>query len=108
VADHGRRVGRRDRHRRIHRTLNPNQEIPMPRVLDGHLSPGQLAALRLAANGFTSRQIAVYLGSTETGIHVRLKTAAASLGARSRSHAVAIALVRGLIKPDEIAAREAA
>lgn len=75
----------------------------MPRILDGHLSPGQLDALRLAANGFTSRQIAVHLDSTEVGIHVRLRTAAASLGARSRSHAVAIALVRGLIEPGEIA-----
>ena len=75
----------------------------MPRVVDGHLSPGQLDALRLAANGFTSRQIAAYLDSTEAGIHIRLKTAAASLGARSRPHAVAIALVQGLIEPGEIA-----
>ena len=43
----------------------------MPRILDGHLSRGQLAALLLTANGFTSRQIAHELGTTESGIHQR-------------------------------------
>lgn len=74
----------------------------MPRVLDGRLSPGQLAALRLAASGYTSRQIAHRLATTEQGIHLRLKTAATSLGARSRTHAVAICLARGLIHFDEL------
>jgi DNA-binding CsgD family transcriptional regulator len=74
----------------------------MPRILDGHLSAGQLAALRLAACGYTSRQIAGRLGTTEQGIHVRLTTAAASLGARSRTHAVVIALACGLLRFDEL------
>ncbi len=73
----------------------------MPRRLDGRLSPGQLAALQLAANGYTSRQIATRLGATEQGIHLRLNTAMRSLGARSRTHAVAIAITRGLIKLDD-------
>lgn len=74
----------------------------MPRVFDGHLSPGQLAALRLAASGYSSRQIAARLGTTETGIHLRLTSAAKSLGARSRTHAVVIALKRRLIHLDEL------
>ena len=74
----------------------------MPRILDGRLSPGQLAALRLAANGLTSRQIAVRLGTTERGIHLRLITATRSLGAQSRTHAVAVALRLGLLSLDEI------
>lgn len=75
--------------------------MPAP-VLDGHLSPGQLAALRLAANGFTSRQIAVRLGTTEQGIHLRLKAASKSLGASSRTHAVAVALRLGLLGLEEV------
>lgn len=74
----------------------------MPRILDGHLSQGQLAALRLTANGLTSRQIASRLGTTETGIHLRLNQAARALGATTRSHAVAICIARGLIGIDEI------
>lgn len=74
----------------------------MPRAFDGHLSPGQLAALRLSASGYTSRQIAARLDTTETGIHLRLTTAARSLGARSRTHAVVIALKRRLIFLDEL------
>lgn len=74
----------------------------MPRVLDGRLSPGQLAALRLAANGMTSRQIAVRLRTTERGIHLRLTAATNSLGANSRTHAVAVALRLGLLDLDDI------
>jgi DNA-binding NarL/FixJ family response regulator len=71
------------------------------------LTDDQLAALRLAANGFSSRQIGVRLGATESAIHQRLNTATVSLGGRSRTHAVAIAIARGLICLDEIQARDA-
>ncbi|MGW4603693.1 response regulator transcription factor [Streptomyces sp. NPDC004532] len=74
----------------------------MPRALDGHLSPGQLVALHLAASGYTSRQIAARLNTTEPAIHIRLSTAATSLGARSRTHAVVIALARGLLRLEEL------
>jgi DNA-binding CsgD family transcriptional regulator len=80
----------------------------MPRRPD-RISPGQLAALRLSANGYTSREIARRLDTTEVGIHVRLTTVAHTLGARSRTHAVAIALRTGLIRLDEVEmGREAA
>lgn len=66
------------------------------------LSPGQLAALRLAASGYTSRQIAGRLNTTEQGVHLRLKEAQVRLGARSRTHAVVIALRRCVIRFDEL------
>ena len=66
------------------------------------LTDGQLAALRLAASGYTSRQIANRLGTTEQGVHLRLKEACVRLEARSRTHAVVIALHRRLIFLDEL------
>ncbi|QTD97012.1 response regulator transcription factor [Streptomyces cyanogenus] len=74
----------------------------MPRNLTHPLSPGELAALRLAASGYTSRQIARRLGTTESGIHLRLKSATAKLGARSRTHAAVTAVANGLIHLDEL------
>ncbi|MFE9448328.1 helix-turn-helix domain-containing protein [Streptomyces sp. NPDC006739] len=73
-----------------------------PGVEGQPLSPGQLAALRLTASGYTSQQIAHRLGTTEDGIHLRLKEAVVRLGARNRTHAVAIALRRHIIRFDEI------
>lgn len=66
------------------------------------LSDGQLDALRLAASGYTSRQIAHRLDTTEQGVHLRLKEACVRLEARSRTHAVAIALHRRLIRFAEL------
>jgi DNA-binding NarL/FixJ family response regulator len=66
------------------------------------LSPGQLAALRLAASGYTSQQIATRLDTTEQAIHLRLKEAQIRLGARSRTHAVVIALRRAIVRFDEL------
>lgn len=68
-----------------------------PSVEGMPLTAGQLAALRLAASGYTSRQIAHRLDTTEQGVHLRLKEACVRLGARSRTHAVVIALHRRLI-----------
>ena len=73
-----------------------------PGVEGQPLSPGQVAALRLAASGYTSRQIAVRLQTTEQGVHLRLKEAQVRLGARSRTHAVAIALRWHVIRFDEL------
>lgn len=66
------------------------------------LSPGQLAALRLTACGYTSRQIATRLGTTETGVNLRLQEAVTRLSARNRTHAVVIALRRHIIRFDEV------
>lgn len=66
------------------------------------LPPSQARALRLAANGLTAAQIAHQLGTTENGIHCRLRAAAKTLGARSRAHLVALALTRGILAPGDI------
>lgn len=73
-----------------------------PGVEGQPLSGGQLAALRLAASGYTSRQIAARLGTTEQGIHMRLKEVCVRLGARSRTHAAVIALHQRLIRFDDL------
>ena len=73
-----------------------------PGVEGQPLSDGQLAALRLAASGYTSRQIAARLETTEQGVHLRLKEAAVRLGAKSRTHAAVIALRRCVICFDEL------
>lgn len=70
------------------------------------LSAGELAALRLAASGYTSRQIAHRLNTTEQGIHLRLKSAAVKLGARSRTHTAVIALRRRVIDFSELELNE--
>jgi DNA-binding NarL/FixJ family response regulator len=76
--------------------------VNRPSVEGQPLSDGQLAALRLAASGYTSRQIANRLGTTEQGVHLRLKEAQVRLGARSRTHAVVIALRRAVIRFDDL------
>lgn len=75
--------------------------------MPNRLPDSQLEALRLAANGYSSQQIAHRLDTTESAIHQRLSAAAVLLGARSRTHAVAIAITRGLISIGDVQMREA-
>ncbi|MFK8851314.1 helix-turn-helix transcriptional regulator [Streptomyces sp. Ac-502] len=63
----------------------------------------ELEMLRLAANGNTNVTIARWLDITPTTVNHGLRRAYAKLGAQDRTHAVAVALVRGLLKPHEIA-----
>lgn len=62
-----------------------------------HLSRAQLDALRLAANGLTSREAGRLLGVSEDAVNLRLKSAARLLGARNRLHAVVVAARLGLL-----------
>ncbi len=57
----------------------------------------QLQALRLVADGSSNKEIATEMGLTETEVKACLHRVFALLGARSRSHAVAISLRLGLI-----------
>lgn len=75
--------------------------MPAP-ITPGRLAPGHLEALRLSANGLTSREIARQVGATKTAVDVRLTNAARCLGARSRVHAVAVAFRLGLLTADDI------
>lgn len=63
----------------------------------------ELQILRHAANGNTSDQIARHLGISIHTVNGTLHRVYLKLGARDRTNAVAIALVRGLLEPSDIA-----
>jgi LuxR family quorum sensing-dependent transcriptional regulator len=62
-----------------------------------HLTPRELAVLRLVATGAQSREVAQELGLGEETVRSHLKKAQSKLGARSRTQAVAEALRQRLI-----------
>lgn len=63
----------------------------------GHLTPRELAVLRLVATGAQFREVAQDLGLGEETVRSHMKKAQAKLGARSRTQAVAEALRQHLI-----------
>jgi LuxR family quorum sensing-dependent transcriptional regulator len=62
-----------------------------------HLTPRELAVLRLVSTGAQSREVAEALGIGEETVRSHLKKAQSKLGARSRTQAVAEALRQQLI-----------
>jgi LuxR family quorum sensing-dependent transcriptional regulator len=62
-----------------------------------HLTPRELAVLRLSASGGTFREVAEALGLGEETVRSHLKKAQSKLGARNRTQAVAEALRQHLI-----------
>ncbi|MFD9072844.1 response regulator transcription factor [Streptomyces lasiicapitis] len=76
--------------------------LPADRSL---LTARRLEVLRLAANGYTNVEIGRKLWISEESVKSHLRLAYHRLGARDRTHAVAICLVRGLIHPHEIQLR---
>ncbi|AKZ60754.1 hypothetical protein SAM23877_p045 (plasmid) [Streptomyces ambofaciens ATCC 23877] len=76
---------------------------PAPSPL--HLFPQHLALLRLAANGHASREIAELLFLSPHTVNDYWREVYRRLGAKNRENAVAMALVRGLIRPDEVELR---
>lgn len=63
------------------------------------LSMRQVQVLELAAAGCGNRHIGVSLGISEETVKVHMKHAIAKLRARDRTHAVTIALGRGILDP---------
>ena len=61
------------------------------------LTPREVEVLRLGADGATSEEIASTLYLTEHTVKSHLKRIQGKLGARNRTHAVAVALRSGLI-----------
>ncbi|KAB6715080.1 helix-turn-helix transcriptional regulator, partial [Roseobacter sp. TSBP12] len=55
------------------------------------LSPREAECLSLTANGLSAKQIAYALDRSESMVVKHLQAAGVKLGARNRSHAVAIA-----------------
>ena len=67
-----------------------------PKTYSGALTRAQLEALWLAAQGLTTGEISAKLGTTRAAVNQRINYGMRSLGARSRTHAVAIATRKGL------------
>ena len=61
------------------------------------LTPRQQEILQLYANGLSVKDIAFQLDVTESTIKAHTTAAYKNLGARDRSHAIAIAMREGLI-----------
>ncbi|CAM5503427.1 MULTISPECIES: helix-turn-helix domain-containing protein [Streptomyces] len=83
-------------HRAAHYSKAPIQ----PRA---RITRRELQLLRLAANGNTNDMIARYLGISTHTVNGALRRLYLKLGAADRANAVAIALVRGLLVPADIA-----
>jgi DNA-binding NarL/FixJ family response regulator len=64
---------------------------------DGALTPREIDVLRLVAAGNANKEIGVRLALTEVTIKSHVRNILAKLGANDRTHAVTIALKRGII-----------
>lgn len=70
-----------------------------------HLYPQHLQLLRLAANGHSTPEIADLLILSRHTVNDYWREIYRRLGAKNRENAVAMAIVRGLIRPDEVELR---
>jgi DNA-binding NarL/FixJ family response regulator len=64
---------------------------------DGTLTPREVGVLRLVASGNSNKEIGAQLSLTEVTVKSHLKNILAKLGANDRTHAVTLALKRGII-----------
>jgi DNA-binding NarL/FixJ family response regulator len=64
---------------------------------DSSLTPRELDVLRLVAAGNANKEVGALLSLTEVTIKSHMKNILAKLGANDRTHAVTIALKRGII-----------
>ena len=83
-----------------HRAAHYGKPTTHPRA---RITRRELEMLRLAANGNTSDAIARHLGISTNTVNGALYRVYRKLGARDRANAVAIALVRGVLLPSDIA-----
>jgi DNA-binding NarL/FixJ family response regulator len=65
--------------------------------LTGLLTGSQLTAIRLLAHGYTSKEIALSLGTTVNAVDHAIERATQRLGATHRAHTVVLAMRLGLI-----------
>jgi DNA-binding NarL/FixJ family response regulator len=65
---------------------------------DEDLTARELEVLRLIRDGFRNKQIADHLAIAETTVNFHIKNLVGKLGANDRTHAVTIALRRGLLE----------
>lgn len=88
--------------RQVHagrRVIQPEIAAAMAEgAIDDALSPRECQVLKLAASGNANRQIAHLLGVTEETVKTHMRSILSKLDAKDRTHAVTIALRRGIIE----------
>lgn len=67
------------------------------------LSPRELDVLGLVAAGNSNKRVALALGLSEETVKGHVKNVLGKLNARDRTHAVSLAIARGLIAPADLA-----
>ncbi|HXV62278.1 MAG TPA: response regulator transcription factor [Vicinamibacteria bacterium] len=81
------------------KTLSPEVSFELAEhVADDALTPAEIQVLHLIAAGNANKQIADRLGTTEDTVKGRVRSILSKLGANDRTHAVTIALKRGIIE----------
>lgn len=83
-----------------HRAAHYGKATTQPRA---RITRRELEMLRYAANGNTNEHIAHHLDISAHTVNGTLRRVYLKLGARDRANAVAIALVRGVLRPADIA-----
>ena len=66
------------------------------------LTTRELEVLELIRDGYRNKQVAQQLGIAETTVNFHIKNIVSKLGANDRTHAVTIALRRGLLQVEEV------
>ena len=80
------------------RILTPELSVEVAsHAVDDSLTPAEVSVLRLIANGNANKQIADQLSISEETVKSRVKNILSKLDANDRTHAVTIALKRGII-----------
>jgi DNA-binding NarL/FixJ family response regulator len=80
------------------RILTPELSVEVAsHAVDDSLTPAEVSVLRLIANGKANKQIADQLSISEETVKSRVKNILSKLDANDRTHAVTIALKRGII-----------
>jgi DNA-binding NarL/FixJ family response regulator len=67
-------------------------------AVDSVLTPREVEVLRLVAGGNANKEVAARLSLTEETVKAHIRNILGKLGANDRTHAVAIALKRGIIE----------
>ena len=80
------------------KTVSPQVAVKLAtHAMDDPLTAAEIDVLRLIAAGNTNKLIGDQLGITEDTVKARVKNILSKLGAHDRTHAVTIALKRGII-----------
>jgi DNA-binding NarL/FixJ family response regulator len=81
------------------RILTPELSVEVAsHAVDDSLTPAEVSVLRLIADGNANKQIADQLSISEETVKSRVKNILSKLDANDRTHAVTIALKRGIIR----------